>query len=358
MSAPPETPLHAAAAVASDRASLTGWLASLEQLFPIPAGYRKEDADWGTALDMLRCGEDILRTLVDHGLPCTESAGIVRFDRHDLFNLALYSGSGSSLPETAFSFALRWMGESADSWFEPKLWDVRFALVCARPDGCEEDPGFTLAMPTPEIFGGSVALDELTPTDAERSQDVIASRGTTLELSATIETRGQPLRLRSTRLRTLIDEFMAEGWRWTRMPEALQREVDDVLSHGAINCICGSLELERRCREAGFEARTRRGWLLGMFDFDHAWLEVEDEDGRTKVIDCVFPLLGAKVPHTRPEFGEACIGSPMNRVLPTGYTADEPLVHHTCGGAEASIANRVDIRRARQSQDKETVGWQ
>jgi hypothetical protein len=327
--------------------SISGWLASLQQLFPIPETYRVQDVDWRKALDVLRCGEDVLSELIDNGLPSSGAAGEARFDRHDLFNLALYSGSERSVPELAFGFALRWMGEPATSWFEPKHWEVHLALSCGRPDGCANDPSFTLARPTPEVFGGSMHTRHLIPTGADSQDTKISASGVSrLALSALVETRGEQRQLRSKRLSALISDFIGEGYRWTRMPEALERRPEAVLPHGAANCICASLELERRCLAEGFTARTRRGWLLGMFDFDHTWLEVLDEDGDTKAIDCVFPLLGGMVRATNPQFAQTCLGSRMNRLLPTDYRADEPLARHECGGSEAPVKQKVGIRRS------------
>ena len=52
-------------------------------------------------MEMLRCGPDTLDGLVRAGLPCGGVPGAELFDRYDLFNLALLSGSGASVPERA-----------------------------------------------------------------------------------------------------------------------------------------------------------------------------------------------------------------------------------------------------------------
>lgn len=328
---------------------MAGWLGSLEQLFPIPAAHRDDCVDRRTALGVLCCGEAILDELLAHGLPSAGPSGEELFDRNDLFNLALYSGSQGSVPEKAVRFALRWMSEPTSTWFQAKRWSISFELAC----GCESecDPAtLRLARPRPEEFGGAVIAQGLEPVGACVGPSRIGVRAEgPLRLSATVETRGERREIRSGSVRRVIEEFTAEGHRWVKMPEALERNPDAVLPYGVANCICASLELERRLHAAGHEARTRRGWLLGMFDFEHTWVEVRDEDGGMKIVDCIFPLLGQMVVDTNPELFAVCSGSRMNRLLPTDYKADRPLAGHTRHGCDAPLRKRVDIRREKRS---------
>jgi hypothetical protein len=343
---------RAKAPVAGTDDEAGAWFAALEELFPIPAEYRREEIDRAGALDTLRCGDAVLEELIARGLPCSGEPGRERFDRNDLFNLALYSGSARSVPVMAFRFALRWMSEPASTWFEPRRWTVSIELGCGRPGGCGADPRWWLARPMPGEFDGRLGSLAVEPAEAsmdERSL-VLAGPGG-LRLSGVAEIGGKRMRLRSSRLRKLVDEFLAEGYRWVKLPEELEREPDEVLPLGAANCLCASIELVRRFRAAGFEAHTRRGWLLGMFDFEHMWVEVRDDDGVVKVVDSIFPLLGAMIPNTNPEFAAVCFGSRMNRLLPTRYAADESLAGHVCGGSEAPLDKRVDIRRQRARRD-------
>src|SRR5688500_15292739 len=93
-------------------ASPDGWLAACERRCAIPAPFRDERVSRADALQTLRCGDELLDRLVAQGLPCGGARGDERFDAFDLFNLALDSGSGRSMPEMAFGFALRWMSGS------------------------------------------------------------------------------------------------------------------------------------------------------------------------------------------------------------------------------------------------------
>jgi hypothetical protein len=335
---------------AAGASGLGGWLAALDRLFTIPYGYRDETVDRASAIEMLRCHPDVLDALVAAGLPCGGSPGAERFDRYDLFNLALTSGSGTSVPERSIEFALRWMNSGPDSWFEPLDWRFSIELECPRAGGCGADPWWRLARPLPEECGGEVLEMEVTPGDAAGDGPWITAEGTEgIAVSGMIRTRGRPGRLESPVLREIVGEFMSHGRRWGRMPEALQCESERVLAEGMSPCISASLHLERRFRAAGFEALTRRGWILGMLDLAHAWVEVTDEDGVTKPVDPIFVLLSgyARAPH--PDFPATCLGSRLNRLLPTGLPAGSLLAHHGCDGVERAPERRTVIRRSGRS---------
>lgn len=335
----------AASTVARPAEYAAGWVRSLEKLFAVPEPYRDECVDRAEALQTLRCGDVLLDELIERGLPCSGAHGDERFDRYDVFNLALYSESGRSVPEIAFQFALRWMAAPADSWFAPKHWTVRLGVQCGRAGGCSAHPSSSIALPRPDLFGGSLCDVIVEPSasgigDGEVSLD---SPGQ-LNLSCRVGSRGERMTLKSPRLAALVDEFMRVGYRWVRMPEGLQLQPELVLGHGVSNCISGSIHLERVLTDHGFQVRSRRGWVLGMLDIEHAWIEVVDDDGHTKAIDPIFALLAAHAPLSNPALKEVVLGSRMNRVLPTGHGAHQPLVRHTCGGSEAPIRRITEIR--------------
>ncbi|MCD0453481.1 hypothetical protein LO762_30495 [Actinocorallia sp. API 0066] len=311
-----------------------GWLAALADLVPVADGYRDEVVGRGEALDLLRCGDALLDDLVAHGLPCSPDG---RFDRYDLFNLALYSGSGRSAPETGIRFALRWMGREPDTWFTDKSWTISVELACPRAGGCGADPWWKAARPLPEAFGGTVHT--LLPDDPGTAD--LDTPGFTARLTA----RGERRELRSPVLREICAEYDAA--RWVRLPVELQARPELVLPHGIAPCISVSLDLAAKCRAAGYRARTRRGWILGMLDLAHAWLEVVDDDGLTKVVDPVFGLLSAHADAPHPSFRAACSGSRFNRLLPSAHEADEPLFRHGCAGGEHTPKTRTTVRTAR-----------
>ena len=333
------------------------WLAARERLFAIPAPFRDERVNRADALQTLRCGEELLDRLVAHGLPCGGPPGDERFDAYDLFNLALDSGSGRSMPEMAFGFALRWMSGSPERWFEPRRWTVSVTVACGRDGGCGAHPRWSIARPRPDLFGGAVEQLAVTPPVPAGDGATIELRGSGgLGMACEVRTRGRRMALRNPRLREVVRDFMHAGHRWIRMPEGLQRQDALVLSHGVSNCISASLHLERLLRAEGFEVTTRRGWMLGMLDIEHAWIEVRDDDGAVKAVDPIFALLAAHAPESNPELEEVVMGSHINRLLPTLHAADEPLVHHVCAGAESPVRKTTEIRAARVERPATAAG--
>ncbi len=325
-----------------------GWLASLEQLFAIPPEYRRLDAPRAHALEMLRCTEATLDALVAAGLPCEGPPGDERFDGNDLFNVALYSSSRASVPERAFQFVLRWMTDPSDSWFETRRWSFSLELT---PDGRSGGASrLLLARPRPELLGGRLLDLESEPAEAAaREGDIVADGVDRLTLRGRIETTGARMALRSPRLRDIVEEFESTPYRWLKLPEQLQRQPERLLPHGVATCIAASLHLERRCHDAGLRARTRRGWVLGMLDLAHAWLEVCDDDGVVKTIDPIFALLSSLVDDPNPDFRTACRGSRLNRLLATDHRADEPLELRLLDGRSAPVRRKTVIRRDRSA---------
>ena len=176
--------------------------------------------------------------------------------------------------------------------------------------------------------------------------DQIVYRGPgPLHLSGEVCTTGKLMELCSPRLREIVDEFFATGYRWVRMPEPLQWQYERVLSAGVAPCISASLLLERRFAEAGYETFTRRGWLLGMLDLAHSWLEVVDDDGVFKPIDPIFTWLTEYAPDPHPDLAEASIGSRMNRLLPAAMAANGRMATHECGGVSVDPRRKTIIRR-------------
>lgn len=314
--------------------------ASLERLYAIPPEHRREDVPRPAALQVLGCEDGVLGELVRRGLRCAGEPGEERFDSHDLFNLALYSGTGRSVPERALRYAIRWMAESPERLTETRRWTFSMHLSCTRPDGCGDDPSLTVALPVPELFGGSFVDLAIDPP--------LEYAAGTVTIDATIETRGERRTLSSPELRALVGDVLGSGLRWVKVPPAVHARPDLLLPHGVATCAALSVHLAELCRAAGYEARTRRGWMLGMLDLVHAWVEVEDEDGETKVVDPIFVLLSELAASPHPELPELCLGSITNRLLPTARAAGEPLEHHVCGGAEVPLAKRTTILPARE----------
>ncbi|MCR3752111.1 transglutaminase domain-containing protein [Lentzea californiensis] len=328
-----------------------GWLAALDGLFTIPAGYRQEDVDRTGALDVLRCSDEVLTELVNAGLPHAGEGEL--FDRHDLFNLALYSKSGTSAAELGIRFALRWMTHDPRTWFQPMRWTYSLTMT-APPDG-SGPAAFAVARPMPELFGGRVerigarAAGQVAETPPPTGPDVVVvTEGGTAQVDAVLRTAGEPRTLRSRRLREIVSEYSHGDHRWARMPEELQRHPELVLPHGVAPCISVSLDLAAKARAAGYPARTRRGWILGVLDLAHSWLEVTDDDGQVKVVDPIFAGLADHAGGAHPDFRTACFGSALNRLLPTAHEADEGLYEHRRGGVTTVPKTTLTIRAAKE----------
>ncbi|MFP8961048.1 hypothetical protein ACLIYP_10895 [Streptomyces nanhaiensis] len=340
---------------------LEGWLESLRNLLVIPPELRDEWMDRAGALELLQCGPEILDELLRNGLPHGGEPGAERFDRFDLVNLALYSGSGTSVPEKTMRYALRWMHADPRTLFRPQRWDYSVALSPPAADA-EADPArmeWNLATPHPERHGGWTESLTVGPEGAVLGEKDITARGTTgLTASGVLVTSGEHREIRSRQLRDIVTSFGPDRFRWGRMPEELQWRKDVVLSQGYAPCISVCLELAERCRAAGFEARTRRGWIMGMLDLAHSWLEVVDEDGLIKTVDPAFVILAdhhAEAAH--PKIADAFTGSLLNRLLPTEHHADEPVNGYRRDGRFGHPRHQTDIQlSAEQPAPRETDG--
>jgi hypothetical protein len=321
------------------------WLTALSGLWPIPPEFQDAQVNRVAALDMLRCGENVLDELVTAGLPAVVRDGTQYFDRFDLFNLALASGSQTSVPERAIRYALRWMSGGPGTWVSPLRWNFDIELSCPTGQGCDSRATWSHAQLVPEAAGGTM-VEFATQPDASILDGRVRFAGPgPVRLTGSLITRGNLATLRSPRLKTIVSEFLATGYAWVRMPERLQRDYQRVMAAGVAPCISASLFLQREFERAGYPASTRRGWLLGMLDLAHSWIEVVDDDGERKVIDPIFARLAGHAQQPHPQLAEAVIGSRLNRVLPAAIPANGDMVSHTCRGADREPVRRTVIRR-------------
>ncbi|MER7417266.1 hypothetical protein ABT346_10840 [Micromonospora peucetia] len=309
----------------------------LDTLFAVPPEHRLDDVDRASARQVLGCDDHTLSTLVDRGLQASGEVGEERFDSRDLFNLALYSGTGTTVPEQAFAYSLRWMRSSTEELLAPRASRFALRIACAA-DTCGPEPTSMLALPRPERLGGAVHDLTVEPAGtgpAHDGGDTIVRTASGLAVTATVQTRGERAELRSPELRAIAAEFAAMDLRWVKLPAALQNDVDLVTSHGVATCDSASRYLARLCVRAGIPAVTRIGWVVGMLDLVHAWVEVEDADGATKVIDPVFALFSARVRDTNPLLCDPTVALRTNRLIPTGLPTGRTVAEHRCGGGPA-----------------------
>lgn len=329
---------------------LGGWLDSLAQLIPTPPEFREETIDRKTAVEMLRCSERVIDTLVENGLECSGEAGEERFDRCDLFNVALYSRSRRSIPELSALVVARAAAEKPQTWTERRAVRLTLNLRCTHPSGsCAADPWWLVRSPQPERFGGSItswrasAPLEVATSHKDSPGGVTAHAHTQLELGATVATRGADRPIRSAVVRSHFWEIV-HGMRFQVLPHALAIQTDRIAHHGAVDCTAVARLLGERCEKAGLETRVEKGLLLTMLGIDnHAWLEVKDEDRKWKPIDCSLAMISLGSPMPNPAFAQFCLGSQFNRVLPFVCRSQDPIIEHTCGSEQRAVDARVTI---------------
>ncbi|TDD82757.1 hypothetical protein [Actinomadura rubrisoli] len=318
--------------------------------------HHRPDTDRRSAAAMLACDPSTLSALVRYGLPCTGEPGRERFDSRDLFNLALYSGTGRTAVERNVAAALAWTRASCEELIAPRVSSFELRVDCADPDGCRPDARNALARPRKGAYGGTVRNVRARPAaggnrsvrarSAGARQGAAAtarSSGPALALSAVLRTVGDCPVLRSRGLRAVLREFMGAELRWLRLPEALRDDADRLVPRGFAGCGAASRYLERLCREEGIPATTRIGWVVGLPDLVHAWLEVEDEDGVTKVIDPSFALLSDLIPRANPMLLDPGLGFRTNRLVPTGLHVGGDVASHSCGDGRphARVTTRI-----------------
>jgi len=156
--------------------------------------------------------------------------------------------------------------------------------------------------------------------------------------------------LRSTAARAAMREFAGAGLRWVKLPPVLGADVQLMLAQRIASCASASQHIAGLCRRAGLPATTRSGWIAGL-EMTHAWVEIVDEDGLTKVLDPIVALFAAMVPQANPVLSDPELGVRTNRLIPSGYPAVEPLARHTCGGAAACADVTTRIVPAQRAEE-------
>ncbi|GAA1900304.1 transglutaminase domain-containing protein [Actinomadura bangladeshensis] len=330
------------------RAAAHPLLRTLDGILVIPPEHRRPDTGRAEAAAMLACDDRTLSDLIRHGLPATGDRGRERLDSRDIFNLALYSGSGRTGIERGVAAALGWTRSSCEDLMAPRMSRFELRVACGAPDGCAPGARNTLARPRTGAYGGKVRQVRAHPAGAARNVPAGTSAtarasGPALTLSAVLRTVGDCPVLRSPALRAILREFMGAELRWLRLPEAMRND-ESLIPRGFASCGSASRYIARLCREEGIPATTRIGWLVGLPDLVHAWVEVEDEDGATKVIDPTFVLLSEVVPGANPMLRDPGIAFRTNRLIPTALGVGADVASHTCAaGHVPHVTTTLDL---------------
>lgn len=316
-------------------------LAALDDVYFVPESHSRCDVTEAEARPILDCDDAGLAALVQNGLPSAVVDGVRRFDQCDLFNLALRAGAGNTPPEIAFRFALRWMSAATDEMLAERRWAFAADVCCPLGEDCGGDSA--LAVPVPQIYGGELRTDGALP---EPDSDGRIHRGRTgaASLHAKIRLAGAMTEIADPVIRDIYGSFLQRPPRWVKLPAAIQADLAQLESRNVATCVSASLALERDFNGAGLTARTRRGWVLGMLDLVHAWVEVKQRDGTVVVIDPIFALFSTMVPSANPSLRQSHVSIRTNRILPTPMSATAPVAVHRC--ADASTPPKVHIRVA------------
>lgn len=332
-------PTYHAQETGATNASRGRWLRALEGVKPTPPEFREIELDRAGALALLRCDGAVLDLLVSHGLENGGSDEAERFDYHELANIALYSGSGRSVPETAQRFLLRFAEARPSEWTVGKRWQVTWSLRCDKPR-CT-DGRWLVSLPSHRTAGDA---GHVTRAEAETGIPSQVTRyGPAAQLSFTAELAGTRGVLVAPALRDLFAELVQElgsgTLRYQWMPAAMRTDLDAALANGTLDCAAASLLLVARCLRAGHAARSRVGVMLGVVGVEHVVAEVLDADGVWKTLDPVFAHLAARSQRVSPEFVSFCAGSAGNRMLRWALPATESLAGHTCAHGSRSYAS-------------------
>jgi hypothetical protein len=316
----------------SDSEEIERWTRALDELVPVPAEHAEPALPLPAARDFLRCSEPVFEALRRAGLPVHEG----RLDRIDLINLALRSGSGRSVPEIGLRHSFRFVGQDEAAWCERRRWRFSCDLACSSPaaEGGEAKAVKHWKLWPPLSW----------PAKSEPARGALELSGRRATAAYEVATAGLRRSL-SRQLRELVEEYLGER-RFARMPFAVQLQGESMAEWGLFDCFSGSVELERRCGEAGIEARVRQGWLFGQTASEHAWLEVVDRDGEHKDVDPAFFALAQMLYPSRGEFREFCLGSRLNRVLATECPPTEQPLRHLCAAPAGEVAMEVSIASA------------
>lgn len=299
------------------------WTAAARTINWVPAEYREPTEPATAARLSLRCSERSFQQLVDLGLPATETPDGPLFDLVDLKNAGLYSGSGVTDVEVGMRFMLRYMHESKDELTRARRWTYGLRLL---PEAGGTEP-MDVYRPTPEDSGGE--LHTWQPAGAYAYDDDFFRMAPGSEVTGTMTTRGEPDTILSPVIRQTMLDLVDSGVRWQYVPKSLELRPLEAIALGGGSCAVLCAVLVHLLREAGVESRSCHGWMIAVSQVVHSWVEVVDDDGRTKFLDPSLALLATGNGFGPREFRDFVIGSKINRIVLTRCPLLESFVAGT-----------------------------
>jgi hypothetical protein len=294
----------------------------------MPAAYRSPTLDENMVTRILRCTPASLAALRDLGLTAQETPEGLRYDLCDVRNAALYSRSNRTEVESAMRRTMSFLRGSDHGLFGERHWTYEMRLGTAE--------SYLVHPLTPEVCGGRtlvLSVDGATPRRVGGRVAVAAGK----TLRGTIVTRGRAAPIRSPYIRSVTAEFLASGVRWHYMPLALQRDASAAFAAGIGNCDTLSTILAGRLAAAGLTVSIYRGWIVGLTELRHSWLEVTDDDGQVKVVDPALLLLAAHSGLASPDFADRAFGGRLSCVAPTRCQLGEPMAITASGQVPGEV---------------------
>jgi hypothetical protein len=312
------------------------WAEALSAVVLTAPADRERSLTHQQAVDWLGCSPEALDAVARAGLPRVGDdpvTGGPLYDFHDVVNVGLAAGKGTSVGELGERALLRYARSRPDTWVGPRAWTVELTYRCGHGPACAGGR-WQVAAPALGEFGGR--LDALA-TQVDPSGSAVDVR-----VSCTIS--GTRHRVISPVVRDAyadsLDAFRDGRRRYQWLPDALRRTPSRALAWGVADCLVASVALADRLAASGFVTRTRTVTALGLASIDHAWAEVQDTDGLWKPLDPVFAYLAQRA-GPRTEFAAFCCGSASNRVLPWRTTALAGVARHACAGAALPITSTI-----------------
>jgi hypothetical protein len=304
-------------------------VAAMPGLRTVPPRYAVYDAGTAVTETFLRMPPQALTALAAAGLPHRDGGdGAPLFDFTDLTNLALRSGLGTTVPELARRFLLRFVTGAPETWYDERTWRI----TVAPPKG--GDTGWQL-LPVDADAPGIEVHESSTVNGTTTSIVTVTGRADAVTDPAVIEPYEE-----------ILAALVSGDVVYQTVSEPLRDRYADAWRYRMADCVVVSRLLAARVQAAGPRARARRGYLLGLLGSDHAWTEVY-ADGRWQCLDPVFELLAAAAPDTG-EFQHACRGSRFNRLVPCATETAAPLVSRpdrpTPGWALADVSSTLVAR--------------
>lgn len=286
------------------------WSPVAEAVLWTPAELRRPTVDEAAARKMLRCTPESFKALRALGLEGESTPDGMRYDAADVRNAGLYSLSGRTEVEMAMRPILAFLQGTDEQMFAERRWSFEMTAAAA----CRIHP------PAPEAFGGTLNFLEPAADDEGRA-GVSAGQA----LRGEMITRGASDPVVDPGIVLLLKELIAAGVRWHYLPEGLKQDAYAAHARGVGNCDTMSIVLGDRLREAGYAARVFRGWIVGITEVPHSWVEVVDADGRTKILDPSLLVLASHSGLGSPEFVRKAPGARMSRIAPTRCPLSEPI---------------------------------